>query len=680
MIALPSGGSQLLISVHILFALLRARFSLPLRAARAVAICAAVVAACAGQAQAQPAINSATYDASTGVLTVSATGIVGTLVNLGKFTLTGEGGATYTLTASNVVVDSATAFHATLAATDRAALATILNKAGTSSTGGTPYNVAAADDWDVSVTTGDTSDPVNPLTVTNVPVPTINSGDATLLPQLAPFANDLDAQKLFVNYFGRPAGPAELSLWAAALANTSTTFVSSNFAGSQEYTALIAPYTTSAQLVDYTFRKLFGRAPDAPALAFWVSQVDSSLTTRQLLPNYVASSAQGNDLIALNNKYAAAMLFTRSLDTAAEQSGYSGAASNAVGRSYIASVTDNASYATATASAALLDTLNAACGFGPRSTYDGSSGVLTINGKNLLSLAGPGNDIKVSKLTISGDGTPYTLTSADVDIVSDTRFSITLNATDRAALLSRLNQNGDTSVGSVAYNIAAADHWAMGADAAVNVADLTGNGIVVSNFIATLPQCMPGNWSVTGTVPCDPASPGYYVSGTGATAQTPAGPGYYVPGPGATMQTPCALGTTSTAPAATSCVGLPILNIDNSDPGTRYDAATDGILLMRYLLGLRGAALIVNARGFGAALRDAAQIEAHINTYITLFDVDGDGQTLAMTDGLMILRRLLNPAAPTTDAAAMAAITAGAKNNPARTDATVVAAIDALRP
>lgn len=670
----------MLISVHILFALLRARFSLPLRAARAVAICAAVAAACAGQTQAQPAINSATYDASTGVLTVSATGIVGTLVNLGKFTLTGEGGATYTLTASSVVVDSATAFHATLAAADRAALATILNKAGTSSTGGTPYNVAAADDWDVSVTTGDTSDPVNPLTVTNLPVPTINSGDATLLPQLAPFANDLDAQKLFVNYFGRPAGPAELSLWAAALANTSTTFVSSNFAGSQEYTALIAPYTTSAQLVDYTFRKLFGRAPDAPALAFWVSQVDSSLTTRQLLPNYVASSAQGNDLIALNNKYAAAMLFTRSLDTAAEQSGYSGAASNAVGRSYIASVTDNASYATATASAALLDTLNAACGFGPRSTYDGSSGVLTINGKNLLSLAGPGNDIKVNKLTISGDGTPYTLTSADVDIVSDTRFSITLNATDRAALLSRLNQNGDTSVGSVAYNIAAADHWAMGADAAVNVADLTGNGIVVSNFIATLPQCTPGNWSVTGTVPCDPASPGYYVSATGATAQTPASPGYYVPGPGATMQTTCALGTTSTAPAATSCVGLPILNIDNSDPGTRYDAATDGILLMRYLLGLRGAALIVSARGSGAALRDAAQVEAHINAYLSLFDVDGDGQTLAMTDGLMILRRLLNPTAPTTDAAAMAAITAGAKNNPARTDATVVAAIDALRP
>ena len=146
------------------------------------------------------------------------------------------------------------------------------------------------------------------------------------------------------------------------------------------------------------------------------------------------------------------------------------------------------------------------------------------------------------------------------------------------------------------------------------------------------------------------------------------------------MQTPCPLGTTSTVQGATSCTALPVLNIDNSDAGTRYDPATDGVLLLRYLFGLRGAALIANARGTGANLRDAAQIEAHIAGYLTLFDVDGDAQTLPLTDGLMILRRLLNPTAPTTDAAAMAAITAGAKNNPGRTDVAVVNAIDALKP
>jgi CSLREA domain-containing protein len=122
-----------------------------------------------------------------------------------------------------------------------------------------------------------------------------------------------------------------------------------------------------------------------------------------------------------------------------------------------------------------------------------------------------------------------------------------------------------------------------------------------------------------------------------------------------------------------------ILNIDNSEPDSIYDAATDGVLLVRYFLGYRGAELIANARGSGAALRDAAQVEAHIAANAALFDVDGDGQTLPTTDGLMILRRLLNPSVSVSNASAMAAITLAAKNS-ARTDANVVNAIDALKP
>jgi len=121
-----------------------------------------------------------------------------------------------------------------------------------------------------------------------------------------------------------------------------------------------------------------------------------------------------------------------------------------------------------------------------------------------------------------------------------------------------------------------------------------------------------------------------------------------------------------------------LLNVDKSDT-TAYDAATDGVLLLRYLLGLRGAALVDSARGTGTALRDAAAIEAHLAGALPVYDVDGDGQTLPHTDGLMILRRLLNPTAPTSDAAAMAAITAGAKRG-SRTDVRIVSVIDALKP
>ncbi len=121
------------------------------------------------------------------------------------------------------------------------------------------------------------------------------------------------------------------------------------------------------------------------------------------------------------------------------------------------------------------------------------------------------------------------------------------------------------------------------------------------------------------------------------------------------------------------------LNIDNSDPASIYEAKTDGVLLLRYLLGYRDAALIANARGVGDSLRDATQIAAQIAAHSTMFDVDGDGQTLPMSDGLMILRRLLMPGTNLSDAAAMAMITANAKRS-SRSDADVVRHIDALMP
>ncbi len=135
---------------------------------------------------------------------------------------------------------------------------------------------------------------------------------------------------------------------------------------------------------------------------------------------------------------------------------------------------------------------------------------------------------------------------------------------------------------------------------------------------------------------------------------------------------------TTTSAKLTASYG-PILNIDNSDTTTTYDAATDGVLLLRYLLGYRGSALVANALGNGASVRDAAQIATHIATNLGLFDVDGDGQTLAMTDGLMILRRLLNPAANANDPVVAATITANAKNS-GRSNDNVLRAIDALKP
>ena len=57
----------------------------------------------------------------------------------------------------------------------------------------------------------------------------------------------------------------------------------------------------------------------------------------------------------------------------------------------------------------------------------------------------------------------------------------------------------------------------------------------------------------------------------------------------------------------------PLLDIDNNQ---QFDPATDGVLIVRYLLGFRGDALITGAVGGGAGRSNAADIEAYIQSLI----------------------------------------------------------------
>ena len=87
-------------------------------------------------------------------------------------------------------------------------------------------------------------------------------------------------------------------------------------------------------------------------------------------------------------------------------------------------------------------------------------------------------------------------------------------------------------------------------------------------------------------------------------------------------------------------VGPMLLDIDSSNTATRYNAATDGVLILRFLSGYTGSALTLGATG-SSATRNSAQIDAHLSMLRPLMDVDGDGAALANTDGLLIVRYLL---------------------------------------
>ncbi len=82
------------------------------------------------------------------------------------------------------------------------------------------------------------------------------------------------------------------------------------------------------------------------------------------------------------------------------------------------------------------------------------------------------------------------------------------------------------------------------------------------------------------------------------------------------------------------------MDADGSGVPTRYEPATDGVLVLRYLFGLRGPALTNNALA-GGATRNAGDIAAYLDARVSGMDVDGDNVVRATSDGLLILRYML---------------------------------------
>jgi hypothetical protein len=87
----------------------------------------------------------------------------------------------------------------------------------------------------------------------------------------------------------------------------------------------------------------------------------------------------------------------------------------------------------------------------------------------------------------------------------------------------------------------------------------------------------------------------------------------------------------------------PIANLDVDGNGSA-DALTDGILILRYLFNPAGPWSLTDAVGTGASRTDRAAIRDHLDRGVNgLLDVDGNGRADALTDGILILRYLFAP-------------------------------------
>jgi ELWxxDGT repeat protein len=81
------------------------------------------------------------------------------------------------------------------------------------------------------------------------------------------------------------------------------------------------------------------------------------------------------------------------------------------------------------------------------------------------------------------------------------------------------------------------------------------------------------------------------------------------------------------------------------DGNSNIDALSDGILILRYLFDPNGAWSVTDALGGGATRGNRPAIKSFLDSArATVLDVDGNGSPDALTDGILILRYLFDPA------------------------------------
>lgn len=238
--------------------------------------------------------------------------------------------------------------------------------------------------------------------------------------------------QLYLAYFGRPADFDGLTFYTAN-ANATVASVAAAFSASPESVALYGS-TFNAASINAIYRTLFNRDAEPAGLTYWSTEVAAGRLTPAMAAYGILVGAQNADKTAVDNKLAISAAFTAALDTAAEITGYSGAAAAASARAFLATVTSDAATLTtaqtglntAVANASALggavgstftlttasDTLVGTAGndtfSGAEVTFSDANPAVATGPYSILDSINGGAGIDTLSVVVQGGGTTYT--------------------------------------------------------------------------------------------------------------------------------------------------------------------------------------------------------------------------------------------------------------------------------
>ena len=282
-------------------------------------------------------------------------------------------------------------------------------------------------------------------------------------------------QRLYVAYFNRPADPASLAVYEAMLPTDREAtqaeleaLAEAYFSPSQEYQDLYSGMSNS-QIINQMYQNLFGRDAEPAGLLHWTGKLIDGSETFASIALQLTYSAQGTDLDSINAKITAATAFTTEVASTSDNIiGFSGNAAAASARSWLATVTDDASATSAVAGVATAVANSVAASTDLGATYNLAVGQDALTG-------GAGGDTFDGTKNSNG-GTVDTLTFVDNINGGDGTDTVLVNQgaladADFAALTSIENivTNGNTVLGAEAQRAGIVDVNSSGAAASLTL-------------------------------------------------------------------------------------------------------------------------------------------------------------------------------------------------------------------